>query len=185
MKRAQLEHLLRASANVLNDRFKTSGKREFVVVGSQSLLGQYPDAPVELLRSMEADVYPRSSPEHAEIIDGALGELSPFHDTHGYYVQGVGPGTAVLPDGWENRLVRIETQSSDPGVGLCLDVHDLAIAKYVAGRTKDMEFTAQLAHHGLTQSTRLRERLAATKIPLEVRRVVAQRIASHFRKSKA
>lgn len=104
MRREQLEHLLRASANVLNDRSRAKGKHEFVVVGSQSILGQHPDAPVEVLRSMEADIYPRSSPELAEVLDGALGELSPFHGTHGYYAQGVGPETAVLPDGWEQRI---------------------------------------------------------------------------------
>ena len=185
MKREQLEHLLRASANVLNDWSRTKGKREFVVLGSQSILGQHPDAPVEVLRSMEADVYPRSSPELAEVLDGALGELSPFHDTHGYYAQGVGPETAVLPVGWEDRLVRIDTPSSAPGVGLCLDAHDLAIAKYVAGRTKDLEFTAQLAHHGLTRRATLMERLAATKVPSATRRLVEQRIASHFRTSRS
>jgi len=29
-------------------------------------------------------------------------------------------------------------------VGLCLDPHDLAIAKYVAGREKDLEFNREL-----------------------------------------
>jgi len=33
-------------------------------------------------------------------IDGAIGEGSEFHATKGFYAQGVGPGTAVLPDGW-------------------------------------------------------------------------------------
>ena len=83
-----------------------------------------------------------------------------------------------------DRLVRIDTPSSAPGVGLCLDAHDLAIAKYVAGRMKDLEFTAQLAHHGLTRRATLLDRLAATKIPSARRRLVEQRIASHFRTSR-
>ena len=107
--------------------------------------------------------------------------MSPFHGTHGYYAQGVGPETAVLPDGWEDRIVRIDTPSSAPGIGLCLDAHDLAIAKYVAGRTKDLEFTALLARHGITRRATLLERLAATTIPVATRRLVEQRIASHFR----
>lgn len=182
MTRDQLEHLLRASANVLNDLNKTAGKkREIVVVGSQSVLGQYPDAPPELLRSMEADMYPLASPDQADAIDGALGELSAFHATHGMYAQGVGPNTAVLPKGWEDRVVRIDTAASSPGIGLCLDVHDLAMSKYVAGRNKDIEFTAELAHQGLTNRVTLLERLAFTEITPTLRKMVTQRIASHFR----
>jgi hypothetical protein len=47
MNRAQLEHLIRAAATIADDD-------EIVIVGSQSILGQYPDAPADLLESMEA-----------------------------------------------------------------------------------------------------------------------------------
>lgn len=46
---------------------------------------------------MEADVYPRNKPELADLIDGSIGEGSPFHTSFGYYAQGVGADTAVLP----------------------------------------------------------------------------------------
>src|SRR5512138_2062153 len=98
MKRAQLEHVIRAAAQIADDE-------EIVVIGSQAVLGQFPDAPPELLVSNEADVYPKNHPERWELIDGSIGELSPFHETFGYYAQGVQPGTAVLPPGWEERLV--------------------------------------------------------------------------------
>lgn len=52
MTRVQLEHLIRAAADIADDD-------ELVIIGSQAVLGQFPDAPPELLRSMEADVYPR------------------------------------------------------------------------------------------------------------------------------
>jgi hypothetical protein len=42
MNRRQLEHVLRASGSI-------SGCQEIVVVGSQAILGAYPDAPPELL----------------------------------------------------------------------------------------------------------------------------------------
>ena len=42
-----------------------SGERELVVIGSQAILGQFPDAPVALLASMEADIYPLAHPEHS------------------------------------------------------------------------------------------------------------------------
>jgi len=79
--RAQLEHLIRAAAEVTNEY-------EFVVVGSQSILGAIPNPPPELTMSMEADMYPMRAEEKADRIDGALGEGSPFHDTYGYYAQG-------------------------------------------------------------------------------------------------
>lgn len=116
MTRDQLEHLLRASAGVLRDRgVATSG--ELVVIGSQAILGQFPSAPLQLLRSMEADIYPYHAPEFADIIDGAIGEGSAFHDTFGYYAQGVGPETAVLPgvDSARRHLVRQRIKLHFPG----------------------------------------------------------------------
>lgn len=81
MTRQQLEHLLRASADILDGHLGHAPTREIVVIGSQSILGQFPDAPGTLLRSMEADLYPLRYPALADAIDGAIGELSAFHDT--------------------------------------------------------------------------------------------------------
>lgn len=89
MNRSQLEHLIRAAASIADDS-------DIVVVGSQAILGQHPNAPASLLRSMEADVYPLNAPERADLIDGSIGEGSPFHETFGYYARGVGPRSAVL-----------------------------------------------------------------------------------------
>ncbi len=36
---------------------------EFVIIGSQALLGEHPDAPEQLLVSIEVDIYPRTKPE--------------------------------------------------------------------------------------------------------------------------
>lgn len=137
MRRADFEHLIAAAAEVC-------GEREIVVVGSQAILGSVPDPPRAMLFSMEADVYPLHDPAKAEEIDGSLGDGSYFHATYGYYAHGVGPETAKPPAGWEGRLVRVEIP---PRVGrevgalaLCLEVHDLVLAKCVAGRERDWEF---------------------------------------------
>ena len=63
------------------------------------------------------------------MIDGAIGELSFFHDEFGYYAQGVGPTTAVLPAGWEGRFVKVENENTRGAIGLCLEIHDLLAAK--------------------------------------------------------
>jgi len=76
MRREDFEHVLAAAANVC-------GEVELVVVGSQAILGSHPDAPVELLQSMEVDIYPAQAPEKSDLIDGALGDGSRFHETVG------------------------------------------------------------------------------------------------------
>lgn len=159
MNRAQLEHVIRAAATIAEDD-------ELVIVGSQAILGQYPDAPDELLVSADVDLYPRNRPERADLIDGSIGELSPFHETFGYYAQGVGERTAVVPAGWEQRLVRVPTSA---GTGLCLEAHDLVISKYVAGRPKDREYVRAAIRHRLVDADVLLSRLAAVDIPEDLR----------------
>lgn len=78
---------------------------DIVIIGSQAILGQFPQAPTPLRVSVEADVFPRKHPERADLIDGSIGELSPFHATYGYYAHGVAEATALLPGGWRDRLV--------------------------------------------------------------------------------
>ena len=77
----------------------------------------------------------------------SIGEGSPFDQTFGYYAHGVDETTAVLPDGWRDRLVLVSGENTRFIRGWCLEVHDLAIAKYAAGREKDLEFTAALVRH--------------------------------------
>lgn len=169
MKRSELEHLIRAAGSIADDT-------EIVVIGSQSILGQFPNAPSPLLVSAEADMFPRHRPELADLIDGSIGEGSPFHELYGYYAQGVGERTAVLPRGWQSRLIRIENPNTRGIAGLCLEVHDLAIAKHVAGRDKDMAFTRELARHGMTDAKILIQRLKETEVPAEVRKLIEARI---------
>jgi hypothetical protein len=57
MKREDFDLLIRAAADVVQD--------ELVVVGSQAILAQFPDAPDALLRSAEVDLYPRGAPKRA------------------------------------------------------------------------------------------------------------------------
>jgi hypothetical protein len=169
MKRSELEHLIRAAG-------KIAGERELVVIGSQAILGQFPDAPPALLRSMECDLYPKRDPALADKVDGAIGEGSKFHEQFGYYAQGVGPGTAMLPRSWQRRVVRVENANTGGYAGLCLEVHDLAVSKYVAGREKDLEFTRALARHGMTEKRTLLKRLAATRLDAALARAVRGRI---------
>ncbi|WP_394850386.1 hypothetical protein LZC95_23375 [Pendulispora brunnea] len=162
MTRKQLEHILRASGDIADDL-------EIVVIGSQAILGSHPGAPAELLVSVEADVYPKNFPERWALIDGSIGEGSPFHDTFGYYAQGVEEGTAILPDGWKERLVAICNANTRGITGWCLEPHDLVISKYVANREKDRRFGTDALRFGLTRLEELERRLE--RLPLDSERV--------------
>ena len=151
-----------------------------MVIGSQAILGEFPEAPEPLLVSTEADVYPLEHPERADLIDGSIGEGSFFHDSFGYYAQGVSPSTAILPAGWQARLVRVKNANTGGIEGLCLEVHDLAISKYVAGREKDLGFTSVLAANRLIRKSTLLARLAGTRVDPARRKLAAARIARDF-----
>lgn len=111
---------------------------------------------------MEADILPVDDPDEtkADLIDGTIGEFSPFHDTHGIYGQGVGRTTAKLPRGWRDRLVPLKNSNTLGLTGYCLDPYDLLIAKYMAGRPKDIEFCTAVLRQGLVNTSILLERLA-------------------------
>lgn len=134
---------------------------DIVIIGSQSILGQFPDAPDELLVSLEADVYPKNEPAKSIIIDGVIGELSTFHQTFGYYAHGVSPDTATLPDGASDRLIPIQNENTQFVTGWCLEVHDLAASKLAAGREKDIQFVEGLLAHQLVNQATLQERVKA------------------------
>jgi hypothetical protein len=167
MQRKDLEHLIRAAAAITN-------QYEFVIIGSQSILGTEPFAPPTLLQSMEADFYPLNDPDLADLIDGAIGELSPFHDRFGYYAQGVSPNTAILPTDWQLRLVKIQNENTDLKIGLCLDPTDLAASKLAAGREKDWLFVAELLHHQFVKPEILIARIETLNIDKQRQQALIQ-----------
>ena len=147
------------------------------------MLGQFPQAPDELLVSIGADVFSLRDPADSDLIDDSIGEGSPFHQTFGYYAHCVSVEMAVLPDGWRQRLVPIRNQNTGGGTGLCLEIHDLAISKLVAGREKDLGFIQGLLRHRLAQVDTLRTRLTATTLSVErheLCRVWLERLAAEI-----
>ncbi len=142
MRRDQMEHILRAAAAVTNER-------DFVVIGSQALLASLPELPPPLNQSMELDLYPPDNQAAADLIDGTIGELSPFDETFGYYGHGVAPETAILPSGWRTRTVIVENDNTGGARGICIGPLDLAIAKLAAGREKDISFVRAMIELGV------------------------------------
>ena len=142
MTREQLEHAIRASGAI-------AGDRELYVVGSQAILGARPDAHPDLLRSMEVDIAPKNKPALEELIEGSIGELSPFHQTFGFYVDGVDITAIVLPCSWRDRTVVVDNANTSGIRGLCLDPSDLAVSKLAAGRPKDLDFVRVLLREAI------------------------------------
>lgn len=98
----------------------------------------------------------------------------------GYYAHGVDESTAILPEGWRDRLVLVTGENTRFIKGWCLEVHDLAIAKYAAGREKDRDFTQALARHAMVRLDVLEQRLAATPLDPTLRSLVSARIHADF-----
>lgn len=166
MRRDQLEHAIRAACQII-------GRREVIVLGSQSILGAFheDELPVQATMSGEIDILPIAdnndeTVELADRIEGVAGEFSPFEELHGFRIDGVDLETAALPEGWRDRLVKVQnanTAESTGGLqftGWCLDKEDLCVAKLCALREKDQNFVSALLRAGLVDSNVIAARLA-------------------------
>ena len=149
MKRNDLEHIIRAAGSITNCH-------DIIIIGSQSILGRFPTPPLELTVSQEADIFPATSAVTADLIDGTIGERSPFHETFGYYAHGVGEETAILPKGWRDRLIPIVNENTMGFCGLCLDPVDCAVSKLAAGRPRDLDFVNTLLSYHMVSPHELR-----------------------------
>jgi hypothetical protein len=109
--RQQLAHLLRSACTVAHDV-------DVLVLGSQSILGSFDEAdlPPEATASQEADIAFLDDPrrDKADEVEGAIGEMSTFHEENGIYAEGVHIEVAILPDGWKDRLVSWDLHPQSP-----------------------------------------------------------------------
>lgn len=155
MNQEQLQHVLRAASGIVVGSSP-------IVIGSQAVLGSLGETelPQEATRSIEADIAFFDDPDDAkaDAIDGAIGELSMFHEQFGFYGQGVSITTAVLPSGWRDRLIEIAIVG-EGSLGYCLEPHDCVISKLVADREKDREFGAALIRTEIVDPSTLVERV--------------------------
>lgn len=167
MRRDQLEHAIRTACQII-------GQPAVIVVGSQSILGTYreEDLPAEATMSVEVDILPIADDNSetarlADLIEGVAGEFSPFEELHGFSIDGVDLETAVLPEGWRDRLIKVQNaNTTSPSgetvfTGWCLDKEDLCVAKLCALREKDRNFVTALFGAGLVDVAVITERLTA------------------------
>lgn len=143
------------------------------MVGSQAILGTYDESrlPPEATMSVEVDILPIADSDDetqrlADALEGFAGQFSPFEQLHGFSIDGVDLKTAVLPDGWRGRLVRVQNANAaapagEPRfTGWRLDKEDLCVAKLVALREKDRNFVAALVDADLVDPRVIASRLS-------------------------
>jgi hypothetical protein len=171
VRREELEHIIRAAADVCEES-------EIVVIGSQAILALHPDAPAEMVFSLEADLYPRHAPKKAIEIEGSIGDGSPFQRQFGYYAHAAGPETAKAPRGWMKRLIAVEVLarigSDQRFLAHCMEPNDLVLAKCVAGRERDWGFARHAISAGLVDPVTLSNRLADLPIGEDHRRHIEE-----------
>ncbi|MDI3195821.1 hypothetical protein QK290_15775 [Pseudarthrobacter sp. AL07] len=159
MRRDELEHAIRAATQIIQDD-------QVIIIGSQSILGSYSEdqLPAAATMSPEVDIAPMRDADADALSDQLsfdAGEWSEFHATYGFYIEGVGKRTAILPPAWEYRLVGVRNEATNNATGLCLEPHDLCAAKLMAHREKDFEFVRALVLARLIDPAILEERLAS------------------------
>ena len=158
MNRSQFEHAIRAAAAVV-------GENEVMVVGSQAVHASVEsEIPEVARRSVEADIvlFNDTDSSKADLVDGSIGEASMFHETFGFYAQGISIESVILPVGWEDRLVRFESPATQGVVAWCLSPDDLWVSKALAARPKDLEFCRVLLDQDAVDRDRLARLISTT-----------------------
>lgn len=89
-------------------------------------------------------------------------------------------GGSVAKRGWQGRLVNLPPGDTEGVTGLCLDPHDLAIAKYVARREKDLIFTRELARREIVTRAKLLALLKETPVEEKTRARIRNCIGQDF-----
>lgn len=131
MDRRQIEVLLDAARQAIHHR-------EYVIIGSLSVLGATATPPARMTYSIDVDLWPRNDPGRAGDLFHSLGQGSSFEEAHGYYADPASPALPALPEGWESRLVKLEFPSGV--IGWFLDPHDAAVSKYARLEDRDREW---------------------------------------------
>ena len=69
----------------------------------------------------------------------------------------------------------MQNENTNGATGWCLDPTDLAIAKHVAGRAKDIAFTKEMVRYGLIDNEAFLERLQTVDITPKHREIIRHR----------
>jgi hypothetical protein len=154
MKRAYLFKLFDEARRLI-------GHKNYVVIGSLSILGTQDEdeLPIEMSMSNDIDCYTKADPARIYDAKSALGEGSEFHRANGYYLDPVSPSLPSLPDGWEARMTCIE---QDEVRVWFLDPDDAAVSKYARSQPNDLRWIHSGILSGHISLPKVKARIAST-----------------------
>ena len=152
---------LDALFQILAEARKLSGQGDFVVMGSLSILGLEADfdVPQDMAMSNDVDCYTRDDPDRIFELVGALGEHSPYHIKSGYYLDAAGPNLATLPEGWKDRLIKVERHTLRAWF---LEPNDAAVSKYARGEPRDTRWIRAGIRAGVVSLPIVQARMRST-----------------------
>ena len=126
MQRDKVDHVLRAAASV-------TGHKTFVLIGSAALIARIKGpTPASMLMTQEVDIYAfdvGNADELSDMIDGSIGQNSPFHTSFGFYADGVSSETAKMPLDWMTRASKYSSPGCPGVTAIVPEENDLALAK--------------------------------------------------------
>ena len=150
---------------------------EIIIIGSQAILVHDAHAPAIMRASREIDAYPGNSDEWeslhgglaSEEINAWFGSGSQFHETFGFYIDGVDASTAKLPPGWQDRrIVRTVVVDGKTIRAVAPSVEDLIVSKLFRLDQKDRDFIRAWHELQPLDGALIRQRLAETEPEQEV-----------------
>lgn len=132
--------------------------KSYVVAGSLSVVNN-PNTPIEMLGSPDLDLYPKGDPGRAEELEMAMGPKSTFFRENGIYADAIAPALLTLPEGWEERLIRVE---HDGVTGFYIDPDDVAVSKLARGNGNDLVWIELGLRHKVLDSKTIDTRIGQT-----------------------
>jgi hypothetical protein len=160
MRRQAIEHMLRAAG-------EATGQKRFVLVGSAAVTIWFDTVPSGMAMTPEADLFAPDADDPEQIsfeLDTILGQMSAFHDAHGYFVDGVSPNTARLPADWRDRAIEYANPNTNGVVAIIPAPEDIAVAKLVRCDDRDLDFIVAGVRHGLLDMTLVETRATGLQI---------------------
>lgn len=147
--------------NLLTAAHAECGHSDYVIVGSVSVLGmsEVSAIPTGMTVSIDADCYTLTDPPRVFDLQAKLGEGSVYHRLHGIYLNPVSPKLPTLPDGWQQRLIRITRESVTAHF---LEPNDAAVSKLARAEPRDMRWVRAGIAAGLVSLPMLKLRMRST-----------------------
>jgi hypothetical protein len=115
------------------------GHSDYTIMGSLSVLGveEHHPVPPEMSLSIDIDCFTTDDPARIFDLHAELGEDSPFHLRHGYYLDPISPSLPTLAPAWDARALLVEGH----GMRLrFLEPNDAALSKYARGEPRDVRW---------------------------------------------